>query len=208
MRARLFARYYDRVLSVSEEAGLAERRASLLARASGRTLELGAGTGLNLDHYPDGLESLVMTEPDRLMAQRLRAKVAARPRDAFIEIATVGAESLPFPDQSFDTVVSTLVLCTVPDPEAALGEAHRVLRPGGQFLFLEHVLGEGAVARRQRLVAGPWAWVACGCRCDRPTASTISGSNLELVELEEGRMPKATKFLKPLIQGRAVRPAM
>ena len=93
----------------------------------------------------------------------------------------------------------------MPDPVRAIAEAHRVLKPGGQFLFVEHVLGTGAVAARQKAVAGPWEKIACGCRCDRPTHSTLEESDLNVVEMTHGRMPKATKFLKPLIHGRAVK---
>ncbi|CAB4865370.1 MAG: methyltransferase domain-containing protein [Actinobacteria bacterium] len=205
-RSRLFAALYDRVLAPSEEAGLAERRRELLAQANGRVLELGAGTGINVPYYTDAAESIVMTEPDSNMLKRLRRKIAASPQARFIEVGSADAGNLPFPDASFDTVVSTLVLCTVPDPERTLEEVHRVLKPGGRLLFMEHVLGKGSTARRQHLVARPWAAVACGCRCDRPTHDTISASPLELQELEHGRMPKATKFLSPLIQGRAIRP--
>lgn len=204
--SRVFAMAYDRVLAVSEEGGLSERRAALLAQANGRVLELGAGTGLNLPHYASTVEALVLTEPDPHMLKRLRHKVAAGPQTAFIEVSAADAGDLPFPDASFDTVVSTLVLCTVPDPERTLREAHRVLKPGGQLLFMEHVLGKGAVARRQRLIAGPWAAFACGCRCDRATHDTIAASELQISHLEHGRMPKATKFLSPFIEGRATRP--
>ena len=203
--SRVFARYYDRVLKVSEEAGLADIRAGVLANAQGRVLELGAGTGLNLSHYPDQVEALVLTEPDPNMLKKLRRKVALLNQDRFIEVTSADAGNLPFPDDSFDTVVSTLVLCTVPDPVATISEAHRVLKPGGQLLFVEHVLGEGAVAARQKAIAGPWERIACGCRCDRPTHQTLAESQLDLVEITHGRMPKATKFLKPLIHGRATK---
>ncbi|MEI6447895.1 MAG: class I SAM-dependent methyltransferase [Actinomycetes bacterium] len=207
LRSRVFARFYDRVLAPTEEAGLGEMRRDLLSRAGGRTLEIGAGTGVNLDHYPEGIDSLVLTEPDRHMAAKLRARLASKPRDAFFEVVQVPAESLPFPDASFDTVVCTLVLCTVPDPEATLAEVSRVLKPGGRLLFIEHVLGDGGTARWQRALARPWAAVACGCRCDRTTAETIAASPLVLEVVQAGRMPKAAKIIKPMIHGCAVRPA-
>ena len=205
--SRVFARYYDMVLNVSEEAGLSTIRGGVLANANGRVLELGAGTGLNLSHYPEAVEALVLTEPDPNMLKKLRRKVAVQNQDRFVEITSGDAGNLPFPDDSFDTVVSTLVLCTVPDPVKAIAEAHRVLKPGGQLLFVEHVLGEGAVAARQKAIAGPWEKIACGCRCDRPTHATLEASDLMVVEMTHGRMPKATKFLKPLIHGRAVKNA-
>lgn len=206
LRSRVFARFYDRVLAPTEEAGLGELRRELLASADGRILEIGAGTGVNLEHYPQGSEAIVLTEPDRHMASRLRSRLASKPRAAFIEVVECPAESLPFPDASFDTVVCTLVLCTVPEPEETLAEVSRVLKPGGRLLFIEHVLGEGGTARWQRALARPWAAVACGCRCDRPTARTISTSPLVLEVVESGRMPKAAKIIKPMIHGRAVRP--
>lgn len=205
-RSRLFARFYDRVLAPTEAAGLADRRAALIAGASGRTLEIGAGTGLNVDHYGSGVGSLVLSEPDPNMVAKLRSRVAERPRDAFVEVVRCDAMELPFPDDSFETVVCTLVLCTVPDPARTLGEISRVLVPGGQLLFLEHVLGEGSTARWQRLLARPWSAVACGCRCDRPTASLIAASPLEVADLRSGTMPKAAGIIRPMIEGRAVLP--
>lgn len=205
--SRAFAAVYDRVMAASEEAGLAARRGRLLGGARGRVLELGAGTGLNLGHYGAAVESLALTEPDRHMAAKLRKRAVGAGGEAFVEIVGADAESLPFPDRTFDTVVSTLVLCTVRDPAMALSEVARVLKPGGQFLFIEHVRGEGRTRLAQRLVARPWAAVAGGCRCDRPTEATIRSSHLELVEIESGRLPKAAPFIRPLIQGRAVRAA-
>ena len=204
--SRVFAQLYDRVLAPTEEAGLAARRRDVLASASGRTLEIGAGTGLNVDHYPEHAGSIVLSEPDSHMVAKLRTRIAERPRDAFFEVVECSAQELPFPNGSFDTVVCTLVLCTVPDPERTLSEVARVLAPGGQLLFIEHVLGDGSTARWQRLLARPWQAVACGCRCDRPTAQTISASKLELVSVTAGRMPKAAKIIKPMIHGRAVLP--
>ena len=203
--SRVFAGLYDRVLAPSEEAGLSARRQRLLAGISGRVLELGAGTGLNLAHYPDSVTSLVLSEPDPQMAAKLRSRAAAGGGEAFIEIISAPGESLPFPDQSFDVVVSTLVLCTVDDPKRTLDEVHRVLKPGGELLFIEHVLGTGRVARWQKIVARPWAAVAGGCRCNRPTEATLVGSPLEVEGIEHGHLPKAAPFIRPLIQGRAVR---
>src|SRR5215470_7784716 len=112
---------YDASLAIGERRGMAARRGELLASARGRVLELGAGTGLNLRHYPDGVE-LVVSEPDPAMRARLKRRAGTA-----VRVVDAGAESLPFPDDSFDTVVSTLVLCTVADPDAALAEVRRVL---------------------------------------------------------------------------------
>ena len=137
LNVRICAAVYDRMSAGFEKAGGAEMRSRLLANASGRVLEIGAGTGLNLTHYPESVTELVVTEPESPMLRRLERKVAgARPA---VRVVQTEAESLPFEDQSFDTVVSTLVLCTVRDPDATLAEIRRVLKPGGRFLFLEHV---------------------------------------------------------------------
>ncbi|HSP18369.1 MAG TPA: class I SAM-dependent methyltransferase, partial [Myxococcaceae bacterium] len=130
------SRIYDRFLRGTEDAGLAHWRRELLRSARGEVLELGAGTGGNLALYPEGLTRLVLSEPDRHMRTMLQRKLGSR-RD--VEVIDSAAESLPFPEGSFDTVVATLVLCSVEEPARALAEIHRVLRPGGAFLFLEHV---------------------------------------------------------------------
>jgi ubiquinone/menaquinone biosynthesis C-methylase UbiE len=203
---RLFARLYDRGLSRTEAAGLAARRAALLARARGRVLELGAGTGLNLAHYPAGLQQLVLTEPEQPMLERLRERASARWPQATVVAAA--AERLPFPDQSFETVVSTLTLCTVRDPGAALAEVRRVLVPGGQLLFVEHVRSEDErLARRQDRLRPLWQRVGHGCRCNRATLAAIEAAGLQAQEVQHGRMPRAPRFLEPLIAGVAVRPS-
>src|SRR6476646_3245500 len=134
---RGFAALYDRGLKATEDAGLREMRRATLAEASGRTIDLGAGTGVNIGLFPEAVTELVLAEPDPHMARKLRPKL----RESGVEAETIEApaERLPFESASFDTAVFTLVLCTVPDPQAALGEAARVLRPGGKLLLLEHV---------------------------------------------------------------------
>jgi SAM-dependent methyltransferase len=134
---RLFAAAYEWLLRGSERAGLADRRRDLLTRARGATVEIGAGTGLNIAYYPDTVTELVLTEPSPYMARRLRTRAAQRERATRV-VDAVG-EKLPFPDASMDTVVATLVLCTVVDLAKTLSEIARILRPDGQLLFLEHV---------------------------------------------------------------------
>jgi ubiquinone/menaquinone biosynthesis C-methylase UbiE len=199
---RLFAAAYDRALAKTEEAGLAERRRKLLAAATGRTVELGAGTGHNLAHYPDSVTELVLTEPDAHMARRLRARIAESGRSATVLEAP--AEALPVAADSFDTAVATLVLCTVPDQAAALAEISRVLRPGGQLLFLEHVRAQDPrTAHWQDRLHRPWQFVGYGCNCNRDTLARIERSPLELGELERGRIPKAVPIVRPMIVGSA-----
>jgi ubiquinone/menaquinone biosynthesis C-methylase UbiE len=201
---RMFAAGYDRMLATSEEAGLRERRRELLAGASGRTLELGAGTGVNLDLYPTAVTELILTEPFEPMARRLRERLAGSAREASVIAAS--AERLPVDDASIDTVVVTLVLCTVADPEATLTEVHRVLRPGGRLLFMEHVRSEHeGLARWQDRLERPWRFIGHGCHCNRDTVATIESSPLELERVERGRVPKAAEIVKPLAQGVAVK---
>ena len=192
---RVFAAMYDRMLSSTEEAGLRDHRRALVGRARGRVLEIGAGTGLNLDHYGPEVTELVLTEPEEPMAKRLRARVTTG------EVVGAGAEQLPFPDDSFDTVVSTLVLCTVPDQERAIAEIRRVLKPDGQLLFLEHVRShDPKTAKWQDRLHGPWKAFGNGCHCNRDTAAALTGAGFRL-EMESWRMPKAPPIVRPVIEG-------
>jgi ubiquinone/menaquinone biosynthesis C-methylase UbiE len=205
MRARLgdrfFAAIYDRLTASSEKAGFAEFRRSLLQQARGRVLEVGAGTGLNLEHYPDEVEELVLTEPSEPMAKRLRKRVADLGRPASVVEAPV--ESLPFPDASFDTVVCTLVLCSVEDQGAALQEIRRVLRPGGRLLFLEHVRADDPrLARWQDRLTPVNRVIGRGCHPNRATLRAIE-SEFDVEQVEHDRFPKAPPIVRPLIRGRA-----
>jgi ubiquinone/menaquinone biosynthesis C-methylase UbiE len=198
----LFARGYDRFTKSTEDAGLREKRRELLARATGRTLEIGAGTGSNLELYPEAVTELVLTEPDEHMRAQLERKLTALGRRP--EVVGAGAERLPFPDASFDTVVATLVLCTIPAPRRALEEISRVLKPDGRLLFLEHVRAEDAgTARWQDRLERPWGWFGRGCHPNRDTVSLINESALEIGELERDTMPKAPPIVRPLVVGEA-----
>jgi SAM-dependent methyltransferase len=202
---RVFSAIYDPLLKGTEEAGLRERRGEVLSAARGRTIDIGAGTGANLGLFPVGTE-VVMAEPDPHMTKRLRQKLAES--GSRVQLVEAGAEALPFEDSSFDTAVFTLVLCTVPDPRAALVEAARVLKPGGQLLFVEHVRAEDpAVARWQDRLEPPWRVFADGCRCNRDTVATIEASPLVLDAVERGELPKSPPITKPLAWGRATLPA-
>jgi ubiquinone/menaquinone biosynthesis C-methylase UbiE len=200
---RVFAAIYDRLLATSEREGLGDLRAALLAGAAGRTLEIGAGTGANLEHYPPAVTELVLTEPDPHMAKRLRTRLAADPSTS-AAVAEAGAEDLPVADASCDTVVSTLTLCTVADPERAVAEAKRVLKPGGRFLFIEHVRGaEGTrTARWQDRLERPWGWFAGGCHPNRDTGALLADRFTE-VEVEPTVFPSAPALVKPVITGTA-----
>lgn len=202
---RFFAAGYEHFLAPSERAGLAERRREVLSEARGRVLEVGPGPGMNLPHYPrEGIEELVLAEPEEPMARRLEEKLRERERGRAGQVTRAGAEELPFPDDSFDTVVSMFVLCTVPDADEALAELRRVLKPGGALLFLEHVRAEDPrLARWQDRLEAPWRFFAHGCHCNRRTAETLERSPLAVERLEAGRMPKSAPLVRPMIWGRA-----
>ncbi len=199
---RVFAAAYDRGLAASERAGLSEMRARLLAEARDRTLELGAGTGLNLVHYSGHGIELTLTEPEAPMARRLKRRASKLRPDATIVCAP--ADRLPFDDASFDSVVCTLVLCTVPNPAAALAEIERVLAVDGRLLFLEHVRSDDAgLARWQDRLHGLWVHVGHGCHCNRDTLANIHAAGFEVDQLHHDRIPKAAPIIRPLIVGSA-----
>jgi ubiquinone/menaquinone biosynthesis C-methylase UbiE len=201
---RAFSAAYDRGFKGAEDAGLREMRRELLAQARGRVLELGAGTGLNLDHYPEEIEGLTMVEPDPHMTKQLREKLAQSGRSAEVSVVEAPGEDLPFADGSFDTVAVTLVLCTVPDPEATLAEIKRVLAPGGQLLFLEHVRSDHPdLAKWQDRLESPWRFLADGCHCNRDTVAAIGAAGFELGDVESGELPKLPPIVRPLVTGSA-----
>jgi SAM-dependent methyltransferase len=201
---RAFSAAYDRGFKGAEDAGLREMRGELLAQSRGRVLELGAGTGLNLGHYPEEIESLTMVEPDPHMIKQLREKLARSGTSAEISVVEAPGEDLPFADASFDTVAVTLVLCTVPDAEATLAEIKRVLKPGGQLLFLEHVRSqEAGLAKWQDRLESPWRFLADGCHCNRDTVAAIGAAGFELDGVELGELPKLPRLVRPLVTGSA-----
>ncbi len=202
---RLFAAAYDRGLKGTEDAGLRQMRRETLAEARGRTIDLGAGTGANLGLFPEAVTDLVLAEPDEHMAAKLRPKLGDAGSSA--ELIEAPAERLPFEDSSFDTAVFTLVLCTVPDPQAALAEATRILKPGGKLLFIEHVRADDpGLARWQDRLERPWRFLGDGCHCNRDTVATIEASPFELQRVEPGRIPKAPPIVRPLVRGSATSP--
>jgi ubiquinone/menaquinone biosynthesis C-methylase UbiE len=205
----LFARLYDRMLAGTERAGLTEMRRALLARATGRTLEIGAGTGLNLPHYTGAVSELVLAEPDPHMAKRLGERLEQEGTEAGrASVIEAPAEDLPFDDGSFDTVVATLVLCTVEDPPRAVAEARRVLVEAGSLLFLEHVRSETRqLAWWQDRLERPWGWVAGGCHPNRATDHLLAAAGFWIEQLDRDRMPRAPRWVRPMIRGVAKRPS-
>jgi ubiquinone/menaquinone biosynthesis C-methylase UbiE len=201
LRRSFFAWTYDRQLAKVEKAGLQAIREGVLAEATGRVLEVGAGTGANLPHYGPSVESLTMTEPDPAMLRRLKRRVDKEAPETAVVKAP--AEELPFDDDSFDVAVSTLVLCGVDDQSRALSELRRVVRPGGRLIFIEHVRSdEPGLARWQDRLNGLNKLVAC-CDCNRRTLDSISAAGFEVTEVEHTELKKVPPFVRPLIVGTA-----
>jgi SAM-dependent methyltransferase len=198
--ARVFALAYDPFTWVFERAGVAKLRRRLLKDARGRVLEIGAGTGRNVAHYPVGTD-VVFTEPEEPMARRLERRGRS--------VIRAGAESLPFPPGSFDTVVSTLVLCTVGDLDASVREIRRVLVPDGRLLVLEHVRAEdgSALGRWQDRLARPWRAVMGGCNCNRRTVEALERGGFDVSRLKRlDPTALAPPTMQPLVVGVAVLP--
>lgn len=210
LNERLFALYYPVLCDISERAGQRQTRRDLLREATGRTLEIGAGSGLNLPHYTAAVTRLVVSEPSPHMQAHLRKRLS----DDLLavgswELVQAGAEELPFEDESFDTVVATFVHCTIPDPARALAEIRRVLRPGGRYLFFEHVRAEdgSVLGRVQDLVELPHRYLAAGCHPNRRTEALLAASRLEIERLDHGAQPRSSPTVRPTIIGVARRPA-
>ena len=202
---RIFAAGYDTFQANMERNFLGDIRRELLSEASGRVVEIGSGTGANLQHYPRTIEELVCTEPEEPMARRLRRK--AETSGLRVQVVETGAEHLPFEDGSFDTAVTTLVLCTVEDPERAVSELARVLKPGGRLIFLEHVRSpDPGLAKWQDRLHPLWVRFGHGCHCNRATLETIEASPLRVEQHRRGRIPKAPPIVRPLLTGVAVAP--
>ena len=191
------------MLAKVEKAGLADQRAALVALADGDVLEVGAGTGANLRYYRSDLPSLTLIEPEPAMLKRLQR--AVRRDRPLARALRAPAEDLPYDDNSFDSVVCTLVLCSVDDQPRALREMHRVLRPGGRLLVVEHVRSDQpGRARLQDRINWFNRIVAAGCNCNRRTADNIAAAGFSISLLEHSELKKAPPFVRPLIIGSAL----
>jgi ubiquinone/menaquinone biosynthesis C-methylase UbiE len=202
---RVFAAGYDRFMDKSERDCFAAHREALLTAASGDVLEIGGGTGANLPFYNGAVRTLMITEPEKPMVRRLEKHIRESKPEA--KLLRAPAEDLPFNDESFDVVVSTLVLCTVDDQPRALREVRRVLRPGGRLLFIEHVRSDDAkVARWQNRLLPLNVRLLHGCHCNRPTLDGIRAAGFEVTRVDHGTITHAPPFVRPLIVGVAERP--
>ncbi len=202
---RLFAASYDRMTGPVERGWLGERRGQLLAELTGDVLDVGAGTGAGLPHYRAGAR-VIAAEPDPAMRAQLARKAVGAPVP--VEISDAAAESLPYPDASFDAVVFTLVLCTVADPERALAEAGRVLRPTGRLVVLEHVRGEGRLARWQDRLTPVWRRIAAGCHPNRDTRAAVERAGFTFERVEAFQVPPNWSITSPMLEAVAIPPIL
>jgi ubiquinone/menaquinone biosynthesis C-methylase UbiE len=202
----LISLFYDRAMAGVEAACLAEWRQALVSQATGAALEIGAGTGANLPFYPPEMTSLVVSEPDDNMRQQLLQKLSHADSD-HISASPDTAEALSAPDNAYDTVVLTLVCCSVGNLDAALAEIHRVLKPTGKFIFLEHVgAAEGSSRRKwQNRVTPVWRKVAGNCHLNRDTEQAILRAGFTFQSIERESMRKAVSLVRPTIRGVAVK---
>ena len=205
LRAFLIATFYDRAMRSVERCCLGEWRSELLAPLRGDVLEIGTGTGANLQYYPQQLKRLVLSEPDPYMRGQLQARVNKLPFKQ-VTVTQCRAEQVNHPDASFDHIVSTLVLCSVSDVNATLKELKRLLKPGGSLILLEHVRADdnAGLLRLQKGLEPIWRWCACNCHLTRPTGQLLAQIGFE-TRLEQVEMKGAPPFVRPMIKGAAVR---
>jgi ubiquinone/menaquinone biosynthesis C-methylase UbiE len=190
VRHPVFARLYARLGASAEKNGVGAHRRSLLTGLSGSVIEVGAGSGLNFSHYPAAVTHVVAVEPEPHL--RSLAEQAATAAPLPITIADGIAEQLPAADHQFDAVVATLMLCSVRDPAAALREMHRVLRPGGELRFMEHVRAESPGLRRIQRLADATCWPRCfgGCHASRDPLAAIAAAGFRVGEVTTFRLPE------------------
>src|SRR4051812_24623802 len=194
---RLFAAVYDRMTAPMEAQGFGQTRKELLAQACGQVLEIGGGTGANVCHYPaDRVDHVAVLEPDGAMRRRLVARLADAPVPVEVHEAGIheGPFATPLPSLagSFDTVVSTLVLCSVPDPAAALRSVRRLLKEDGRLLFAEHVLQPGLRGHVQKAVTPAWRRFAGGCHLDRDLVHEIRAAGFFVTDADRFAGPGKT----------------
>jgi|ERR1035437_3853302 ubiquinone/menaquinone biosynthesis C-methylase UbiE len=187
----VFARIYARVAEMSERRGGAEHRRRLLTGLQGRVVEVGAGSGANFPHYPTSVSEVIAVEPERYL--RERAEHTASQAPVSVSVAYGRADRLPGEAESFDAGVVALVLCTVPDQRSALAELYRVIRPGGELRFYEHVLAHSRwEARLQRFSdATFWPRLAGGCHLARDTTAAIERAGFQIETFERFRYSPA-----------------
>jgi ubiquinone/menaquinone biosynthesis C-methylase UbiE len=189
VRHPLFARFYSRVSASLDAAGVGQLRAELLAGLTGTVIEVGAGNGLNFGHYPGSVSSVLAVEPEPHL--RGLAEQAAAAAGVPVKVVDGTAGQLPAADGSADAVVATLMFCSVPDVGGALAEIRRVLRPGGQFVFMEHVRGDTRACQYVQRLADATIRPALmgGCRVYRDPVAAIKSAGFTMATLTKYRQP-------------------
>jgi ubiquinone/menaquinone biosynthesis C-methylase UbiE len=180
----LFARVYEKLSPGAEKHGQAENRQRMLAGLRGRVVEVGAGNGLNFAHYPATVTEVVAVEPESYLRKRATERAAEAPVKVTVVDGT--ADTLPVEDDSVDAVVTSLVLCSVPDQASALAEAQRVIKPGGELRFYEHVISHRPVKAgiQRAFTATIWKRISGGCHMDRDTGRAIADAGFDVEELD------------------------
>lgn len=203
----LTAYFYDSFMARTEEACLREWRRVLLGRVSGEVLEIGAGTGANIELYPGDVTRLVLSEPDKHMRRLLKKNISRRQLKN-VSVISGTAEQIEADDDSFDYVVSSLVCCSVTDLGACLNEIWRILKPGGGFVFMEHVAAADGTSRRrwQNIINPFWKTFMGNCHLNRETEQAILSGGFEIVQIDRESMRKAPPIVRPTIRGVAIKP--
>ena len=206
LRSALIAASYDLMMNRTERCCLSEWRRELLVHAQGQVLEIGAGTGLNIPYYCASKTQVTLSEPDTHMRKKLEGKIQRKNKQT-ATIRTWPAEQLDMPDNSYDTIVSTLVLCSVTCQATSLKEIRRLLKPGGQLIFLEHVISDKPKIRRwQKLLEPTWRLCAGDCRLTRDTHTAIETAGFLIEKLIEAPMLGTPAFVSKTIRGVARKP--
>jgi len=200
---RILPHLVDKACSMGQVRHL---RSQIVPHAHGRVLEVGMGSGLNLEFYNrDQVDMVYGLEPSEGMRRKAIPNIDRSP--VSVEWLSLPGEQIPLPDESIDTVLLTFTLCTIPDWRKALEQMKRVLKPGGDLLFLEH--GEApheATRKWQNRITPAWKKVAGGCHLNRHIADLITHAGFEIQELENLYMPNAPKIAGYLYKGRAIKP--
>jgi SAM-dependent methyltransferase len=197
----VFARFFHRFSGLMERE-VGRRRDELLAGLTGRVLEVGAGNGMNFRHYPPRVDSVVAVEPEPYL--RGKAEEAALRAPVPVSVRDGVADPLPFDEGEFDAAVACLVLCTVPDPERALQELRRVLRPGGELRFLEHVRSPNprkAGVQRRLDAWGAWPRMSGGCHCSRDTRASIEAAGFTVASVRDFSLGPGWMITNPHVLG-------
>jgi ubiquinone/menaquinone biosynthesis C-methylase UbiE len=195
----IFPRLMDWVMSGQ---AFQQLRADLLKDARGDVLEIGFGTGLNLPHYPPTISRLSAVDPANLLPGRVRERMTTVSFP--VRTSHLSAETLPYPDQHFDTIVSTWTLCTIPEPVQALREINRVLKPAGTFLFLEHGRSDDrAIATWQDRLNPIQNVIGCGCNLNRPIDQLIARAGLRIADLDRFLLPNVPRLGGEMYRGAA-----